>query len=271
MTIEIRPVAGYAEYMACEELQNITWDGYGIVPLNMLLTAHVNGGVLLGAFDTAAPAAPMVGFVFGFLGRAGDGRIKHCSHMAAVLPAYRNAGIGERLKLAQREAVLAQGIELMTWTYDPLISRNARLNIQKLGATCRTYKPNTYGPDPVPADDLPSDRFQVDWWLGSERVARRLAGADQPPTAAQILAGATLLNPDPEGPAAPIAGERLALQIPADIDAVRDSNFARARAWRYQLRDLAVAAFAAGYYVAEYARAGDDGYYLLLRSSSDTP
>ncbi|MBX0327686.1 hypothetical protein K2Z83_08345 [Oscillochloris sp. ZM17-4] len=263
MKIVIRPVAGYAEHMACEEIQHVVWGEHGAVPLHMLLTAHTNGGVLLGAFDADAPGAPMVGFAFGFLGRAADGRLKHCSHMAAVLPGYRDARIGERLKLAQREAVLAQGIDLMTWTYDPLISRNARLNIRKLGAICRTYKPNIYGPEPVPAGDLPSDRFQVEWWLGSARVAARLAGSDSPPDVAAILAGATLLNPDPEGPAAPIAGGRLALRIPADIDGLRGANFRRAWAWRHQVRDLATAAFAAGYHVAEYAREGEDGYYLL--------
>jgi predicted GNAT superfamily acetyltransferase len=265
--IEIRPVANYAEYMTCEEIQRIVWGEHAAVPLHMLLTAHTSGGVLLGAFDSALPTAPMAGFVFGFLGRAADGQLKHCSHMAAVLPAYRDAQIGERLKLAQRAAVIAQGIDLMTWTFDPLISRNANLNIRKLGAISRTYKPNIYGPEPVPVDDLPSDRFQVEWWLSSARVAARLAGADQPPSAEAILAGATLLNPDPEGPAAPVAGERLALRIPADIEALREINFPRARAWRHQLRDLACAAFAAGYHVAEYARHGDSGYYLLQLSS----
>ncbi len=264
MTIEIRPVAGYAEYVACEEIQRVAW-GSGVVPLNMLTTIHASGGVVLGAFDRAAPSAPLVGFVFGFLGRTADGRLKHCSHMAAVMPAYRDARIGERLKLAQRTAVIAQGIDLMTWTFDPLISRNASLNIRKLGAICRTYKPNIYGPDPVPADGLPSDRFQVEWWLNSARVAARLAGADQPPSVAAILADAALLNPDPEGVATAIAGAHLALRIPADIDALRDTSFARARAWRHQLRDLASAAFAVGYHVAEYARHGDSGYYLLRR------
>jgi predicted GNAT superfamily acetyltransferase len=265
MTIEIRPVAGYAEYTACEEIQRGVWGVYDTVPLNMLLTAHLNGGVLLGAFDADAPGAPLVGFVFGFLGRAADGRLKHCSHMAAVLPGYRDAQIGERLKLAQRTAVLAQGLELMTWTYDPLISRNARLNIRKLGAICRTYKPNVYGPEPVPADSLPSDRFQVEWWLSSPRVAARLAGADRPPSVAEILADAQLINPDPEAPTRPLVGERLALRIPAAIDAVCAGDLPRARAWSQQVRTVATAAFAAGYHVAEYAREGESGYYLLLR------
>ena len=265
MTIEIRPVAGYAEYVACEALQDVAWGGFGIVPLNMLTTVHTSGGVVLGAFDTAASAAPLVGFVFGFLGHTPDGRLKHCSHMAAVLPAYRDTRIGERLKLAQRTAVIAQGIDLMTWTFDPLISRNAHLNIRKLGAICRTYKQNVYGPDPVPADDLPTDRFQVEWWLTSARVTARLAAADQPLSAEALLTDTIVLNPDPEGATAPIAGERLALRIPANIDALRNTNFPCARAWRYQLRTLASAAFAAGYHVAEYARYGESGYYLLVQ------
>lgn len=85
--------------------------------------------------------------------------------MAAVLPAYQGLGIGERLKWAQRDAVLAQGIDLITWTYDPLESANAYLNLRKLGAVCNTYLRNVYGnlTDTL-NNGLATDRFQVDWW-----------------------------------------------------------------------------------------------------------
>ncbi len=264
MSLEIRPVATYAEYMACEEIQRVVWGPFGAVPHHMLLTAHTSGGVCLGAFDTAAPGAPMVGFVFGFLGRAEGGRLKHASHMAAVLPGHRDARVGERLKWAQREAVLAQGLDLMTWTFDPLISRNARLNLAKLGATCRTYVRNLYGPEPEdPHGELPSDRFRVEWWLASERVAARVAGGRPLTPGAALRAAAPLANPSPVEPIVEPVGDRFLIQIPADVDALRDADMARARAWRYQVRALAETAFAAGFSVTDFARDGEVGLYLL--------
>jgi predicted GNAT superfamily acetyltransferase len=214
----------------------------------------------------AAPDAPIVGFVFGFLARAEDGRLKHASHMAGVLPAYRDAQVGERLKWAQRDYALAQGLELMTWTFDPLISRNARLNIAKLGAVCRTYVRNIYGPEPEDAQgELPSDRFRVDWWLNSPQVAAR---RDAPPAltrAAELRALAPLANPDPQGPTDQPTGERFLIQIPANVEALKASDLPRARAWRYQLRVLAEGAFAAGFTATDYARDGEVGLYLLER------
>lgn len=267
MALEIRSVKTYDEYMACVAIQGAVWGDLDAVPLHMLLTAHKSGGVCLGAFDTAAPGAPMAGFVFGILGRAEDGRLKHASHMAAVLPAYRDARVGERLKWAQREHVLAQGLDLMTWTFDPLISRNARLNIAKLGATCGTYLPNHYGPEPEdPRGELPSDRFRVDWRLLDERVVRRAAGDHALTPAAALRAAAPLANPGPLEPIDEPVGQRFLMQIPADVDALRAADMAQARAWRYQVRALAQTAFAAGYRVVDYARDGAVGLYLLERS-----
>jgi chorismate synthase len=269
--IEIRPLATYAEYMACEQIQRVVWGEFGVVPHHLLLTAQKNGGLLLGAFDAAAPGAPMAGFVFGFLARDARG-LKHASHMAAVLPAHRDARIGERLKWAQREHALAQGLERMTWTFDPLISRNARLNIRKLGAVCGTYYPNLYGPEPEdPAGELPSDRFQVDWWLASPRVAARQAGGPPEPGAAELRSAAILANPDPLAPAELPAGGpqdaaqplRLLVQIPADIEALKAADMPKARAWRSQVRALAQSAFAAGLVVTDYALDGAAGLYLL--------
>lgn len=266
MKIEIRPITGYHEYMACEELQRVVWGAFGAVPYHLLLTVQKNAGLCLGAFDLDAPAAPLVGFVFGFLARTEDGRLKHASHLAGVLPAYRNAQVGERLKWAQRDYALAQGLELMTWTFDPLISRNARLNLAKLGAVCCTYVRNIYGPEPEdPQGELPSDRFRVDWWLRAPQVAAR---HDAPPaltTAAALRAMAPLVNPDPQGPTDELSGERCLIQIPVEIEALKASDLPRARAWRYQLRALAEGAFATGFTVTDYARDGAIGLYLLER------
>lgn len=262
MTIHIRPINTFAEYLACEDLQHTVWGPFGATPQHVLVTAQKNGGLVLGAFDTAAPTAPLVGFLFGFLGRTPAGHLKHCSHMAAVLPEYRDRNIGALLKLAQREHVAAQGVDLITWTYDPLLSRNARLNIRKLGAVCRTYYRNVYGPDPETPEELPSDRFQVEWWITGDHVAQRLA-AGAVSTTADLRATAVLLNPTPTAPLAPIDGERLLLQIPINIDALKAADMETARAWRYQVRAAAEAAFAAGYVVTDYARDEAVGFYLL--------
>lgn len=266
MQITIRPVATYSEYIACEALQHEVWGGEA-VPLHLLLTIQKNGGAVLGAFDHAAPGAPLLGFVFGFLARTPEGRLKHASHMAAVRPAYRDARIGERLKWAQREHVLAQGLDLMTWTFDPLISRNARLNIRKLGAICRTYLPNLYGPEPEdPQGELPSDRFQVEWWLSSERVVARSASTPERGLPDRLPHTLPLANPDPLAPPLLPAADRLLLQIPADIEALKACDMPKARAWRLQVRAIAQAAFAAGLVVTDYARHGELGRYLLERS-----
>ena len=125
-------------------MQRQVWPGtdLDVVPLHLLTTVAHNGGLVLGAFH----GDRMVGFLLGFLGtdegqpnRPALARLKHCSHMLGVLPEYRGQHIGYQLKLAQRDYVSVQGVRLITWTYDPLESRNARLNIARLGAVCNTY------------------------------------------------------------------------------------------------------------------------------------
>ena len=110
-----------------------------------------------------------------------DGKPYLHSHMLAVLPEYRNAGLGRRLKLAQRDDALARGFDLMEWTFDPLEIKNAHLNIARLGAIVRRYQPDFYGPSSSPLQGgLPTDRLYAEWWLRSDRVAGILRGEAQP-------------------------------------------------------------------------------------------
>ncbi len=164
--ITIRPLTTHNEIFAVEQLQRDAWGvpDIDVVPLHMLITPPRHGGLLLGAFD----GERLAGFVFGFLGLTADGRLKHCSHMAGVHPDYRDHGVGYSLKLAQREHVLAQGLDLITWTFDPLETRNAALNFHKLGAVCNTYIRNLYGAMRAAINaGPPSDRFEVAWWIRS--------------------------------------------------------------------------------------------------------
>ena len=138
---------------AVEELQRLAWPGSEteVIPVHMLITAAHNGGLVIGAYQPSpAEDEPqrLIGFVFGFVGldATPDGpRPKHCSHMLAVHPNLRDQGLGFALKRAQWQMVRHQGLDHITWTYDPLMSRNAHLNIVKLGAVCNTYRREVYG------------------------------------------------------------------------------------------------------------------------------
>jgi predicted GNAT superfamily acetyltransferase len=251
-------------------------DDLEVVPLHVLLSIHKQGGVLLGAFD----GEELVGFVFGFLGRTGAGDLKHCSHMMGVTPGYQGAGIGYRLKLAQRDRALAQGLDLVTWTYDPLQSRNAYLNIHKLGAVCRTYIPDYYGPmaDGLNAG-LPSDRFQVEWWLASERVTRCLDGdaADRNRRSTEAVlvnraAGAENGLPAPGDLSLDCRAGTLRVQTPADYGAIKAADPDLALEWRLAMRAVFEHYFGAGYVATGFWR-DDRGLcsYQLSAISSQQP
>jgi predicted GNAT superfamily acetyltransferase len=273
MAIEIRTVKTEDEYRAVERLQREIWGAQDIeiVAFEMLMTAHKNGGVMLGAFDTIEGEERMIGFVFGFAGLTEDGRVKHCSHIAGALPGYRDRGVGYALKLKQREIVLAQGIDLITWTFDPLESRNARFNFHKLGTTCGVYLRNLYGAmrDKLNAG-LPSDRFQVDWRLASPRVEAKLRGeADVPPASELMSDGVPLINPPGAGAplrpaaAAMVAEERILIQIPYDFQSLKATDKDLALEWRLHTRALFEEAFARGYMATDMLIESGLSYYLL--------
>ncbi|NJN43890.1 MAG: GNAT family N-acetyltransferase [Anaerolineae bacterium] len=163
MTITLRHLGHIEDMFVVEHLQRQVWGADdAVVPHHLLLTAAHNGGLIIGAFDGES----MVGFVFGFAGLTSTPngpQAKHCSHMLAVLPEYEGQGIGHTLKRAQWQMVRRQKLPLITWTYDPLLSRNAHLNIARLGAVSNTYVPNMYGEMRDALNKgLPSDRLQID-------------------------------------------------------------------------------------------------------------
>lgn len=270
---------------AAEGLQREVWPGSetDIVPAHLLITAVHNGGLVLGAYDDDK----LVGFVFGFPGMetTPDGpRLKHCSHMAGVLPSHRDRGLGFALKRAQWQMVRHQGLDHITWTYDLLLSRNARLNISRLGAVCSTYRRSEYGKmrDGLNAG-LPSDRFQVDWWLNTHRVERRLGKRPRP---ALSVSGLRRLGVHPSYPVRRAADglprppehvpgledQLLAAEIPADFAALKEADFALARDWRFFAREFFETAFSRGYIVTDFAwePRGEEprGLYILTDGES---
>jgi predicted GNAT superfamily acetyltransferase len=244
-------------------------DDLEVVPLHLLLTVQRNGGLLLGAFDAGA----LVGFLFGFPAYDRDGKPKHYSHMMGVDPGYQGVGIGYQLKLAQREFALDRGLDLVTWTYDPLESRNAYLNIHKLGAVCRTYIRDYYGPlaDGL-SSGLPSDRFRVEWWIAGDRLGKHLAGRVGEQVSSSVFqANATghtpgglltpgLLTLDADVPTVQV-------EVPADYQVIKAADPGLAMEWRLTMRQVFETYFAAGYTVVDFlsrqTKGGRRSSYIL--------
>ncbi|HUE99832.1 MAG TPA: GNAT family N-acetyltransferase [Anaerolineales bacterium] len=277
----IRVLESPEDMTAVESLQRAVWPGSetDVVPTHMLITAVHNGGLLVGAFADDQ----LVGFVFGFPGIefTPDGpRPKHCSHMMGIHPDQRDSGIGFALKRAQWQMVRHQGLDHITWTYDPLLSRNAYLNIAKLGAVCNTYRRSEYGDmrDGLNAG-LPSDRFLVDWWINTRRVDRRLSKrarrrlklddfskADLQPLYSLQLRADHL--PHPPEHYSPLNGNLTLAEIPTDFSILKDADFLLARDWRFFSRELFETAFAAGYIVTDFVYDQSRSFYVLAHGES---
>jgi len=228
--IRIRKIDDVAEMRAVEELQKEVWGipDLDVVPLTHLVAAKEAGGVLIGAFD----GDTIVGFVYGFPSFE-HGQAAHHSHMLAVKPAYRNFDLGRRLKLAQRDHVKAQGIELISWTFDPLQSLNAHFNFNKLGVIADRYLPNFYGEDAASfLHQTGTDRLWVSWFVSRERGD-------------------------------PIAGEdQVVIEIPSNINVLPQET---ALKWRAETRRAFTEALEAGYIVTSFVRDQKVGKYLLTK------
>lgn len=265
--VTIRDLATLEEYQECCELQEETW-GRGFserVPAAILRVSQKVGGVTAGAFDANGR---MLGFVFGLTG-VRDGRLSHWSDMLAVREDARGHRIGERLKHFQREQVLALGVEVMYWTFDPLVARNAHLNINRLGARATEYIEDMYGSNtgsPVHGS-VPTDRFVAQWELQRE-VHAPAAGLDLP---GGDDAAAPLLNPlDDHGRplVRPANGAtRVRVQVPLDSSVLRLQGADLPIAWRLAVRRTVTPLLAAGYGVSRFVRAheGTLPYYVFSR------
>jgi predicted GNAT superfamily acetyltransferase len=252
-----------------------------MVPNHVTVTVLKNGGALLGAYAEDGPSETggMVGAAFWWIGldeaQLPAHRLKICSHMVGVLPAWQGRGVGLLLKVRQRELILQQGLtDWVTWTYDPLQRVNGVLNIHRLGATCRTYLRNVYGEmrDALNAG-APSDRFQVDWWLRSRRVQAAIAQTPAEAPASLFAKNATVQRL-PTAPCGaflqpveqelPLNGAPLAVPIPADINQLRRQDRALGLAWRYYSRIVFERAFHAGYQVVDCRLLGEHGWHYVL-------
>jgi predicted GNAT superfamily acetyltransferase len=256
--IDVRRLSEVDEYRECERLQERIWgpEDIGRASSLVLLTAQHNGGLALGAFA----GHRLAGFVYSFLGLTPAGGFKHCSVLLAVDPQFHQAGIGYRLKLAQRQAVLAQGLDLITWTFDPLASINAFLNLRKLGCTSSVYLENYYGtPCGGLNAGLATDRLLAEWRIRAPRVEQRLR-----PVVEEPVTGGALVNEVVSHPRSGLPMNRqcrlecrdpmLLVEIPGDLRAIKALDMDLAHAWRMELREILSRYFASGYQVVDFFR-----------------
>ena len=255
--IVIRDIERVSEMPEVETLQKDVWgsNDLDVVPLTMLVASRAVGAVLVGAYDESK----LVGFVYGFPGYE-NGQVTHHSHMLAVKSSYRNSNLGYQLKLAQRERVLAQGIDRITWTFDPLQSLNAYFNFRKLGVIADAYKINFYGEATSSfLHQIGTDRLWVTWLLDSERVRERLRTEGQQslpepghiPCLVQLGANDAPQRNERSG----ILGqEHLSIEIPADINALQNEKPELAVEWREATRWAFNETITSGYLVEQFYR-----------------
>jgi predicted GNAT superfamily acetyltransferase len=270
--VQIRPLASIEDYRACVALQEETW-GVGFserVSPAILKVAQILGGVSSGAFTDDGR---LVGFVFGLTGPR-RGEVVHWSDMLAVRPELRDTGLGRRLKAYQRREIVSRGVEKMLWTFDPLRSRNAHLNITRLGAVVREYAVDMYGDTDSPLHrGIGTDRFVALWLLTSGRVEDRVgaieSGSIRLPTTPDPTAPLALTAdesrpwPRPGDPLLSLGNDTVRVTIPADIGQLMEDDPSLARAWREATRTVFAHYLGRGYEVREFGRGTTVSTYEL--------
>lgn len=278
--IVIRDIELIAEMREVESLQKEVWgcDDRDIVPLTILVATREVGAILVGAFDGSS----LIGFAYSFVGREYE-RMVHHSHMLAVRATYRNFNLGYRLKLAQRDRALAQGINRMTWTFDPLQCLNAYFNFAKLGVVADAYKINFYGEATssfLHQIGIGTDRLWVTWLLDSGRVLERLQAKGQSRTSSPDRATIACLvqvgpnNVPQRGQASEITDHNdISIEIPADINALQRESPELAMRWREATRWAFSEAISSNYQIDDFCGASRNdesvGVYLLSYDKKD--
>lgn len=193
--MNVRPLSGHEEFAEAVRLQKVIWgfDDLELLPVRFFIVASRIGGQTFGAFDGNL----MAGFLLAIPGIKKDGANYLHSHMLGVLPDYRDAGVGQMLKRAQREDALARAIRLIEWSFDPFEAKNAYFNLERLGAIVRHYIPNMYGIRMNPVDcGLPTDRCIAEWWIAKtptkRQVTARVTLPPQKTVASQAALGSEL-------------------------------------------------------------------------------
>lgn len=252
--LEIRKISTIEEYQQLPGIQMSAW-GFAerdAEPHHLMTRVQKYGGLVQGIFHDGV----LAGFTYAVIGRW-EGEYFWYSHMAAVRREFQGRGFGRMLKLAQREAALAQGFRIIRWSFDPLEALNSFFNLHRLGAICREYERDVYGSGSSGLHQgLPTDRLVAEWRLDSERVVNRI-GEMKTPLRLQL--------PDP----LPLdfSTEMAWIEIPRDVRTMKQHDLSQARAWRQETRQAFETAFASGFEAEELVFSPDDRrvFYQLFR------
>jgi predicted GNAT superfamily acetyltransferase len=237
--IEIRQLTQNPEFADAVSLQKQIWgfDDIDLLPVRLFVTASKIGGHSFGAYD----GDKMVGFCVAIPGIKKGAKSYLHSHMLGVTKEYRDAGLGRKLKLAQRVDAIRQGLDLIEWTFDPLEIKNAFFNIERLGAIVRRFVLNQYGTTSSPLNaGLPTDRCTAEWWLENERVEALLAGREMPRR--EVVGRISITN---------------------DIYKIKATDFEQAREIQKRVADQFLEYFAKDLAVTGFERSAENGTYLL--------
>ena len=271
--IRIRDLKAIEEFRQVVELEKAIW-GYAdpgdLVTVPVFIFTIKRGATLIGAFD---PSNRMVGFAYAVVGMK-DGRPMHWSHMAGVLPPHRG-GLGYRLKLEQRTRALAQGIDLIEWTFDPMQTLNAHFNFAKLGGVVEEYAENFYGESTSALHrGTPTDRLVLSWRLTAPHVVRRLEQPAELRVRAAEVGDAPVVNhTTSEGRWRTTSAmdlshtdRRVWIEIPMGFTEMQQQAPALALRWRLQVREMFQAYFGRGYRAVDFVlhREAGFGRYLLV-------
>lgn len=237
--IVVRKCTGIEEFQRCVALQKEIWgeEDLEVEPATLFVVAKETGGQVLGAFD----GERLVGYTLAVVGFT-NGTVFLHSHMTGVHGDYRDRGVGRALKLFQREEALGRGIRLIVWTFDPLVTRNAHFNLNRLGAIARKYLPNLYGQTTSPLHlGLPTDRLWAEWQLDSARA----------------VAAVSDLAKEPE-----LAPARI--ELPAELDHWKQSDAAQVAKVQARIREEFTSWFARGYAAVGVSQSTTGVAYLLV-------
>jgi predicted GNAT superfamily acetyltransferase len=271
-TIVIRDLETIEDLRKVEPVEREVWGlaDRDVAPMTLLIACKEAGSILVGAFDGNA----LVGFAFAFPSIEHGGLAMH-SHMLALLPQYRDLDLGYKLKLAQRQRALEKGITKMSWTFDPLQSRNAHFNFAKVGVLSDCYRIDFYGHDSSSVlHQNGTDRLWLTWPMDSGRVERRLSCREQStrelPSDAVPVVMAELGGRPCHGrfPAA-LATKKASIAIPNDIVSLEGRDSAVAWEWRLATRWAFTELMKAGFVVTDYHRRGGQGIGAYLLESGN--
>lgn len=261
--ITFRVMDRFEDFGQCVELQRETWgrDWTDVIPPSMLKVSQKVGGILAGAFNGDGK---LLGFVFGLTGFM-NRKPAHWSHQLAVTHAQRNSGLGRQLKLYQRDLLLSAGINVMYWTYDPLVARNAHLNFNRLGVRIHEYVPDFYKGETSSEmhSGVGTDRFIVRWQLNDARTKRALAG--KPVTDYAKYKDSPVINLD--GQPDRRTGGRIRIEVPGDILEIQRTNMDLAWKWRLATRQAFTHYLSKGWQVDGIYRDTDSSrsFYVMLK------